>query len=40
MNKKIVVLQCDMKDCAPACVSSIIKYYNGNLDLESILSLN
>jgi len=39
MNKKIVVLQCDMKDCAPACVSSIIKYYNGNLDLETIREL-
>ena len=39
MNKKIVVLQSDMKDCAPACVSSIIKYYNGNLDLETIREL-
>ena len=36
MNKKIVVLQEDMKDCAPACVSSIIKYYGGYMDLESI----
>ena len=28
MTKKVVVLQEDKNDCAAACVSSLIKYYN------------
>ena len=36
MTNKFVVLNEDKNDCAAACLSSIIKYYNGYLDMETI----
>lgn len=36
MSNKLVVLNEDKNDCAAACLSSIIIYYNGYLDMESI----
>ena len=39
MTKKVVVLQEDKNDCAAACVSSLIKYYNGFLDMETIRNI-
>lgn len=39
MTKKVVVLQEDKNDCAAACVSSLIKYYNGSLDMETIRNI-
>ncbi len=39
MNKKLIVLQEDKNDCAAASLLSIIRYYNGNLDLETIRKL-
>lgn len=39
MDKKLITYQEDKNDCAAACVSSIIKYYNGYMDLESIRNL-
>ena len=36
MNKKCEVFQEDHSDCAAACLSSIIKYYNGYMSLEDI----
>ncbi len=36
MKRKLCVLQEDSNDCACACISSIIKYYDGYLDMESI----
>ncbi len=37
MKRKIVVtLQTSEKDCGPACLSSIIQYYNGFVPLETI----
>ena len=39
MTKKVVVLQEDKNDCAAACVSSLIKYYNG-IDYDPISKFN
>ena len=40
MNKKrIVQLQEDKNDCAAACLLSIIKYYGGYLDMESVRNI-
>lgn len=36
MGKNLEVLQEDKNDCAAACISSLIKYYGGYMDLESI----
>lgn len=36
MGKNLEVLQEDKNDCAAACISSLIKYYDGYMDLESI----
>lgn len=36
MNKKIVTLQEDIKDCGAACLSSIIKFYGGYVPMEKI----
>lgn len=39
MNKRLIVLNEDKNDCAAASLSSIIKYYNGNLSMERIKEL-
>lgn len=39
MKRKLVVLQEDKNDCAAASLLSIIRYYDGNLDLEYIRNL-
>ena len=39
MRRNLVVLQEDKNDCASACVSSIIRYYGGYLDMETIKSI-
>ncbi len=39
MFKKFIVLQEDKHDCAAASLLSIIKYYNGNMDLETVREL-
>jgi len=39
MQKKVEVLQEGKNDCAAACLLSIIKYYNGRLELETIRNL-
>ena len=36
MNRKFIVRQRDLKDCGVCCLASIIKYYNGNIPLETI----
>ena len=36
MNKRIIVRQQDIKDCGVCCLSSIIKYYNGDIPLETL----
>ncbi|NCC71178.1 hypothetical protein EOM09_06360, partial [bacterium] len=36
MNKKLIVLQNGYRDCAGACLLSIIKYYGGNISLEEL----
>ncbi len=36
MNRKYIVRQQDIKDCGVCCLSSIIKYYNGDIPLETI----
>ncbi len=36
MNKKYIVRQQDIKDCGACCLLSIIRYYNGNIPLETI----
>lgn len=36
--KKITVKQEDFKDCGAACISSILKYYDGYVNLEQIRS--
>ena len=36
MNKRIVTIQDDLKDCGAACLHSIIKYYNGYVPMEEI----
>ncbi len=36
MNKKLMVLNEDKNDCAAASLSSIIKYYGGNISMENI----
>ena len=39
MNKKLECLQEGISDCAPACLSSIIKYYGGYIPLEDLRKL-
>lgn len=39
MDKSLITYQEDKNDCAAACISSIIKYYKGYMDLESIRNL-
>ena len=36
MNKRLVTIQEDLKDCGAACLQSIIKYYNGYISMEKI----
>ena len=36
MNRKIIVRQRDLKDCGPCCLLSIIKYYGGNIPIETV----
>ncbi len=36
MNKKVVIRQNGYKDCAVACLLSIIRYYNGNIAREEL----
>ena len=36
MNKRLVTIQDDLKDCGAACLQSIIKYYNGYISMEKI----
>lgn len=36
MKKNLIVKQHDIKDCGAACLLSIIKFYNGNINLEKI----
>ena len=36
MNKRVVTIQDDLKDCGAACLHSIIKYYNGYVPMEDI----
>ncbi len=36
MNRKITVRQRDLKDCGPCCLLSIIKYYGGNIPIETV----
>ena len=36
MKKNITVKQRDIKDCGACCLLSIIKYYNGNINLDKI----
>ncbi len=36
MKKKWITKQDDMKDCGAACLSSIIKYYDGFVDMETL----
>ncbi len=36
MQKKVIVLQQDLKDCGVACMQSIIKYYGGYVSIEKL----
>ena len=36
MNKKVEVIQEECSDCGICCLASIIKYYGGNVSLESL----
>lgn len=36
MNKNLVVKQTDMQDCGACCIQSIIKFYNGYINLENL----
>lgn len=36
MKKKWITKQDDMRDCGAACLSSIIKYYDGYIDMETL----
>ena len=36
MNKRFLVRQQDIKDCGVCCLLSIIKYYNGEIPIETI----
>jgi len=36
MNKKYIVRQQDIKDCGICCLASIIKYYKGEIPLETL----
>lgn len=39
MNKKIEVIQNGYKDCGPACLMSLIKYYGGYVSYEELVLL-
>ena len=36
MHKKYITKQDDLKDCGPACIHSLLKYYKGYVPLETI----
>ncbi len=36
MHKKYITRQDDLKDCGPACINSLLKYYKGYVPLETI----
>ena len=36
MNRRFLVRQHDIKDCGVCCLASIIKYYNGEIPIETI----
>ena len=36
VKKKLFVKQRDFRDCGPCCLLSIIKFYEGNINLEQI----
>ncbi len=36
MNRKFIVRQRDIRDCGVCCLASIIKYYSGNIPIETI----
>jgi len=36
MQKKVIILQKDSKDCGICCIQSILKYYDGYASLEKI----
>lgn len=36
MNRKLIVRQRDLKDCGVCCLLSIIKYYDGNIPIETL----
>lgn len=39
MKKKLIVLQDGYKECGAACLSSIIRYYGGNLSISKLVEL-
>ncbi len=36
MNKNVIVIQHDLRDCGPACLQSVIKHYGGYVPIEKI----
>lgn len=36
LKKLILVKQDELKDCGPACIATLIKYYQGNIPLEQL----
>ena len=38
--KEVSLLQHDSTDCGPACISSVVRYFGGNAEIEKIRRLS